>query len=381
MKEDEIRWWGSQMVVAIAWLHDQGYAHRYVPPVPANYSDIKPQNFLIDASARILLTDFGVAVPIDQDLQAAAEHCAVPAGTPDYIAPEVLLAGEAAVAAIWEDQTDAPVYTAAVDHWSLGATVYEMTTGQAPFVARSIAGTYARITSYDLDISKLKCEPALRSLITGLLCPTGHRLDTAQLLQHSFFAGTDFQAIRAGSQTLPSTIPPVSPRGIDPEPSFAQSFSFSFAPRYDYTSPASNFADFTQFIQPLADPHEWLGWTWMPDPAELRHAGQGAASPVKAHEDMYRTPMRQTSAPFRPPPSTAKRVPKQTPGTNPYFDLLKCVHESARKKRASAAVRGEQGGGEVVSIDAVEKGVSKLMDELQVCRVLARLMTGSAGSA
>jgi serine/threonine protein kinase len=32
MAEDEIRWWGAQMVGAIEWLHGQGFVHRYVVP-------------------------------------------------------------------------------------------------------------------------------------------------------------------------------------------------------------------------------------------------------------------------------------------------------------------------------------------------------------
>ena len=31
MAENEIRWWGHQMVRAIDWLHGQGFVHRYVP--------------------------------------------------------------------------------------------------------------------------------------------------------------------------------------------------------------------------------------------------------------------------------------------------------------------------------------------------------------
>jgi serine/threonine protein kinase len=30
MAEDEVRWWASQMVESIEWLHDQGFVHRYV---------------------------------------------------------------------------------------------------------------------------------------------------------------------------------------------------------------------------------------------------------------------------------------------------------------------------------------------------------------
>lgn len=34
MDASEIRWWACQMVEAIAWLHEQGFAHRYVMITP-----------------------------------------------------------------------------------------------------------------------------------------------------------------------------------------------------------------------------------------------------------------------------------------------------------------------------------------------------------
>ena len=323
-----------------------------------------------------------MAAPVDRTASLSAVDCAVPAGTPDYIAPEVLLAGEAAAASAWDEgkDTEPVVYTSSVDYWSLGATVYEMATGQAPFVARSIAGTYARITSYSLDKTILHqhcADPALRTLIIGLLCPAKQRLDARQVRQHPFFAGIDWADIASGVARPPAGIPPVTPRGLDTDHTFDQSngFSFSFAPRYDQTSPASNFvADFTQFTQQYSDPAEWLGWTWMPDPAKLRDGGQTRRySPVKDLDDRYRTPMRQTSLLVtKPPPSTAKRIPKKTPGSNPYHDLLKCVHESARKKqtplRPPLRCRAQQS-----TLEDVERDVSKLIGNLEVRQLGAAL--------
>lgn len=34
MEEDEVAWWGRQMVGAVDWVHGQGYAHRYVKRLP-----------------------------------------------------------------------------------------------------------------------------------------------------------------------------------------------------------------------------------------------------------------------------------------------------------------------------------------------------------
>lgn len=147
-------------------------------------SDIKPQNFLIDSSARIILTDFGVAAPLllsasgdHRARRVDPEYSAVPTGTPDYIAPDVLEAGEAALAAIWSGSDDHEEerladhgYTASVDLWSLGATIYEMATGEAPFVAPTISETYKRIMKCDLQLDRLGADwqcADLRDLIAG----------------------------------------------------------------------------------------------------------------------------------------------------------------------------------------------------------------------
>ena len=86
MPENEVRWWARQMVSAIAWLHGMGYAHR----------DIKPHNFLLLTDGRLWLTDFGSAAPARNGI-VARKYCVLPAGTPDYVAPEVLKLAEDAM--------------------------------------------------------------------------------------------------------------------------------------------------------------------------------------------------------------------------------------------------------------------------------------------
>lgn len=72
------------------------------------------------------------------------DSCVVPVGTPDYIAPEVLLCAQAAIS------TSSPVdsYDNRVDWWSLGATLFEMLTGDTPFYAATVAETYTNIRDY-----------------------------------------------------------------------------------------------------------------------------------------------------------------------------------------------------------------------------------------
>jgi len=175
--ERDILWWLPQIVSALDWCHVQGFVHR----------DVKPHNFVITASAHLQLIDFGSAAPLlppepDGSRIVPREHCLVPCGTCDYISPEILHAHEAALVALEmsgepvENITDralasgAVAYGVEVDWWSMGAMLYEMAYGVAPFFASDIRTTYLKIIDHknslrfkhNFDISS-----NLRDLING----------------------------------------------------------------------------------------------------------------------------------------------------------------------------------------------------------------------
>ena len=137
LDEKEAFWWTNQMVEAIAWVHAQGYAHR----------DVKPHNFLLYPNCRLKITDFGSAAPIINE-EIPLEYCGLPVGTPDYIAPEILIQAETLFAS--DNEHDLHPYTSAVDWWSLGVVLFELVVGSPPFFANTIAETYNKIKRYDI---------------------------------------------------------------------------------------------------------------------------------------------------------------------------------------------------------------------------------------
>jgi serine/threonine protein kinase len=94
---------------ALAYAHQSGFLHR----------DIKPANILLDRSRRPIITDFGIAVLVED----RREDMTMP-GTLAYMAPEQI-AGQ------WH------LVDARTDIYSLGVVFFEMLTGHSPYSATS----------------------------------------------------------------------------------------------------------------------------------------------------------------------------------------------------------------------------------------------------
>ncbi|MCC8071642.1 MAG: serine/threonine protein kinase [Bacteroidales bacterium] len=95
----------------LAWLHAMN------PPVI--HQDIKPDNIMLSDSGNYLITDFGVSTHLKSTLRKSMSAAFSSAGTIAYMAPERFSANNTPIMAN--------------DIYSLGATVYEMLTGDTPF--------------------------------------------------------------------------------------------------------------------------------------------------------------------------------------------------------------------------------------------------------
>ena len=113
---------GMQAARGLSAAHEQGLVHR----------DVKPANILLERDVdRVLLTDFGLARAVDD---ASLTLSGVIAGTPQYMSPE---------------QAKGEGIDTRADLFGLGAVLYTMATGRAPFRAETTMGILHRICNAD----------------------------------------------------------------------------------------------------------------------------------------------------------------------------------------------------------------------------------------
>jgi serine/threonine-protein kinase len=116
----------TQCASALAAAHEKRIAHL----------DVKPENIMVGPGGQVKICDFGVArklatEPRPDETTASGERWAF-AGTPAYMAPEVVLSYQ---------------FDERADQFSLGIVFYEMLTGTNPFLADTVVATTARIVN------------------------------------------------------------------------------------------------------------------------------------------------------------------------------------------------------------------------------------------
>ncbi|KAB1215917.1 Protein kinase G11A [Morella rubra] len=255
--ESAVRFYASEVVVALEYLHMLGIVYR----------DLKPENVLVRSDGHIMLTDFDLSLKCDSatstpqivsdqkpttpvpqkdctidpppftSTSCIIPNCIVPAvscfhprrkrkkklgqrggpefvaepmdvrsmsfvGTHEYLAPEIV-SGEG--------------HGSAVDWWTLGIFMFELFYGVTPFRGLDNELTLANIVARALEFPKEPAVPATaKDLISQLLVKEpGRRLGctmgASAIKHHPFFHGVNWALLRC---TPPPFVPPPFSREV-----------------------------------------------------------------------------------------------------------------------------------------------------------------------
>ncbi|XP_061604011.1 microtubule-associated serine/threonine-protein kinase 4 isoform X4 [Phyllopteryx taeniolatus] len=184
---DMARMYFAETVLALEYLHNYGIVHR----------DLKPDNLLVTSMGHIKLTDFGLSKVglmnmttnlyeghIEKDAREFSDKQVC--GTPEYIAPEVILRQG---------------YGKPVDWWAMGIILYEFLVGCVPFFGDTPEELFGQVISDEINWPEAEEAPPAdaQELISVLLRQNPlERMGAggaAEVKQHPFFHHLDWNGL------------------------------------------------------------------------------------------------------------------------------------------------------------------------------------------
>lgn len=157
--EPEARYFTSQIVDGVSYLHDKGIIHR----------DLKLGNLFLNDEMDVKIGDFGLATQVDDPTERKKTLC----GTPNYIAPEML---------------NKRGHSFEVDIWAIGCILFTLLVGKPPFETQSLKETYAKIKKNEYHTPS-RVSPPAKELIAKLLAPEPQQRPTiGQIHSYAFFS-------------------------------------------------------------------------------------------------------------------------------------------------------------------------------------------------
>uniref|UniRef100_A0A8C1Q9J2 Protein kinase C n=1 Tax=Cyprinus carpio TaxID=7962 RepID=A0A8C1Q9J2_CYPCA len=159
--------YAAEIVCGLQFLHSKGIVYR----------DLKLDNILLDIDGHIKIADFGMC---KENIFGEARTCTF-CGTPDYIAPEILLGQK---------------YGISVDWWSFGVLLYEMLIGQSPFHGHDEEELFQSIRTDDPCYPRWLTRDARDILVKLFVREPERRLGVkGNIRHHAFFRETDWIAL------------------------------------------------------------------------------------------------------------------------------------------------------------------------------------------